>query len=126
MEKIMAQPILLVEDDPDAQALVSHVLSHLNIPYQIVDNAELAIEHLNNNNEHYHAVITDLALPGKDGWELLATIRQNPATVDLICVAITAFHTSKMKSEALKSGFDAYFAKPIDVFAFADELSAIL
>lgn len=122
----MSQPILIVEDDPDGQALVSHVVSHLRMPNHVVGDAEKATVKLFESGEAYRAVIIDLALPGKDGWELLADIRQNPATADLLCIAVTAFHTSKTREDALRAGFDAYFAKPLDATHFARELEALL
>lgn len=122
----MSQPILIVEDDPDGQALVSHIVSHLKIPHQVVEDAEKAIAKLFESGESYRAVIIDLALPGKDGWELLADIRENQATSSLFCIAVTAFHTSKTREDALRAGFDAYFAKPLDATHFARELGAIL
>jgi two-component system cell cycle response regulator len=122
----MTQPILIVEDDPDGQALVSHVVGHLNIPHEVVGDAEKAQSRLFNSGQAFQAVIIDLALPGKDGWELLADIRNNPATAHLTCVAVTAFHTSKTREEALQSGFDAYFAKPLDATRFARELETLL
>lgn len=122
----MTQPILIVEDDPDGQALVSHVVGHLNIPHEVVGDAEKAQNRLFNSGQIFQAVIIDLALPGKDGWELLADIRNNPETANLTCVAVTAFHTSKTREEALHSGFDAYFAKPLDATRFARELETLL
>ena len=122
----MTLPVLIVEDDPDGQALVSHVIDHLDIPSEVVGDAERAITCLFETGETYHAVIIDLALPGKDGWELLADIRDNPSTSNLTCIAVTGFHSSKMRSDALQAGFDAYFAKPLNAATFARELDAIL
>ncbi len=119
-------PVLIVEDDPDGQALVSHVIGHLNIPHEVVGDAERASKKLFEAGATYHAVIIDLALPGKDGWELLADIRDNPKTSNLTCIAVTAFHTSKIRGEALRAGFDAYFPKPLDAVNFAQELGTIL
>ena len=122
----MTQPILIVEDDPDGQALVSHVVGHLNIPHDVVGDAEKAAQKLFDSGEVYQAVIIDLALPGKDGWELLAEIRNNPQTADLTCIAVTAFHTSKTREDALQAGFDAYFSKPLDATHFSRQLASIL
>ena len=122
----MAAPILIVEDDPDGQALVSHVIGYMNIPHDVVGDAEMAVEKLRESNETYQAVIIDLALPGKDGWELLAEIRDNPTTAELTCIAVTAFHTSKTREDTLRAGFDAYFSKPLDATQFARELESIL
>jgi CheY-like chemotaxis protein len=122
----MAKSILIVEDDPDGQALVAHVIGHLNVPYEAVDDAENAIKRLIESGQSYQAVIIDLALPGKDGWELLAEIRNNAATSALTCIAVTGFHTSKTREDALRAGFDAYFAKPLDATHFARELESLL
>ena len=122
----MTKPILIVEDDPDGQALVSHVIGHLNIPHEVVGDAEKALKKLFESGESYQAVIIDLALPGKDGWELLADIRNHPETESLMCVAVTAFHTSKTREDALRAGFDAYFSKPLDAMHFSRELASLL
>ena len=122
----MTLPILIVEDDPDGQALVSHVVQHLNITSEVVGDGEQASQKLFRSGQSYRAVIIDLALPGKDGWELLEDIRSNADTEDLICIAVTAFHTSKTREDAIKAGFDAYFAKPLDATHFARELEGIV
>lgn len=122
----MSNGILVVEDDPDGQALVAHVIGYLNILHDVVEDAEKASQKLNNSNNVYQAAIIDLSLPSKDGWELLAEIRGNPITETLTCIAVTAFHTSKTRDDALRAGFDAYFPKPLDATHFARELESIL
>ena len=72
--------ILVVEDDPDGQEVVATILEHMSIPLEVVGNAEEAEERLFNSGQHFNAVIIDLALPGKDGWELLSEIQTHPAT----------------------------------------------
>jgi DNA-binding response OmpR family regulator len=103
-------PILVVEDEPDGQELVSRLLAQVNIKVDVTGSAEDAWQRIHNNA--YSALIIDLALPGKDGFELLREVRQNNMTIP--CIAITAFHTPELKQRALEEGFDAYFAKPLD------------
>ncbi|MBC7870523.1 MAG: response regulator [Chitinophagaceae bacterium] len=121
-----SQRILVVEDDPDGQALVAHVLGHINIPIDLAGDADQASSYLFGSGMAYRAVIIDLALPGRDGWELLAEIQGDERTQGLPCIAVTAFHTSKIREEAIKAGFTAYFPKPIDAMTFARELEALL
>lgn len=118
--------ILVVEDDPDGQEVVATVLEHLNIPLDVAGDAEEAEQMLFENGTRYNAVIIDLALPGKDGWELLSDIQGHPATENLPCIAVTAYHTSKIREEALTAGFVAYFSKPLDATSFARQLETIL
>lgn len=118
--------ILVVEDDPDGQQVVATVLHHLNYEMDVANNATEAEELLFNSGWTYHAAIIDLALPDKDGWELLAEILESPTTADLFCIAVTAYHTSKLREEAMQRGFRAYFSKPLDANHFARSLQEIL
>jgi CheY-like chemotaxis protein len=98
----------------------------MNIPHEVVGSAEHAATHLIRANGNYRAVIIDLALPGKDGWGLLADIQSNATTIELPCIAITAYHTSALREQALRAGFTAYFAKPIEATSFARSLAVLL
>jgi CheY-like chemotaxis protein len=118
--------ILAVEDDPDGQVVVAHILNYLGIPVDVAGDAEQAAELLFHSGTIYRAAILDLALPGKDGWKLLAEIKENPATRALPCIAITAYHTPRLRSEALRAGFSGYFAKPIDAVLFVQQLKTVL
>ncbi|MBL8155410.1 MAG: response regulator [Anaerolineae bacterium] len=118
--------ILVVEDDPDGQEVVATILQHLNISIDVAGDAAQAETLLFQSGSTYHAAIIDLALPDKDGWALLSEIQQAPKTAALPCIAVTAFHTSKLREDAIKAGFTAYFAKPIDATVFARRLEEIL
>jgi CheY-like chemotaxis protein len=118
--------ILVVEDDPDGQEVVATILQHLNIPLDVAGDAVEAEQFLFNSSARYNAVIIDLALPGKNGWEILADILNNPTTAAIPCVAVTAYHTSKLREQALAAGFTAYFPKPIDSTSFARRLEEVL
>lgn len=119
-------PILVVEDDPDGQAVVAHILGYMKIPHEVVGSAELAATHLFRSNGNYRAVIIDLALPGKDGWGLLADIQRSSVTDEIPCIAITAYHTSALREQALRAGFTAYFPKPIEATSFVRSLTGVL
>lgn len=120
------QRILVVEDDPDGQVVVSTILEHLHKPIDVAGDAEQAETLLFQADQNYGVVIIDLALPGKDGWELLGAIRNNPLTSGLPCIAVTAYHTSKMREQALTAGFTGYFAKPLDTTSFSRELERFI
>ncbi len=118
--------ILVVEDDPDGQVVVATMLEHLHLPVDVAGDAEQAEAMLFGSDQQYGVAIIDLALPGKDGWEFLNTIRSNPATRDLPCIAVTAYHTSKTREQALTAGFTGYFAKPLDTTSFSRELEKFI
>lgn len=116
--------LLVVEDDPDGQEVVHTILAQIHV---ISDRAMTVAEAeaLLFNGNHYDGVIVDLALPDKDGWQLLREIQANPATASLPCVAVTAHHNSKLREEAIAAGFVAYFPKPLDATSFGRALEAV-
>lgn len=118
--------ILVVEDDPDGQVVVSTMLERLNLLIDVANNAVEAEHFLFEAAHTYQVIILDLALPDKDGWEILEQILANPNTQNIPCVAVTAFHSSKLRERALAAGFTAYFPKPIDAIIFARGLENIL
>lgn len=115
--------ILIVEDEPDAQSVVADILELYRIPSTVAPDAEVALAYL--QQAPFDAVICDLHLPGMDGIGLIQTIRATHHLQGLPCIAITAYHTSQVKQQALQAGFDAYFPKPLDDTAFVRELERI-
>ena len=118
--------VLVVEDDPDGREMVATILEHVGFHVDTADDGEQAAQKLFGSENPYDAVIIDLALPGKDGWELLADILAHPSTVEMPCIAVTAFHNSKLREQALRAGFMAYFPKPLDGTQLGRELDRLI
>jgi CheY-like chemotaxis protein len=116
--------VLVVEDEPDGQDVVAQILELYKISTDAVETAEDALAQLEQTK--YTAAIIDLNLPAMDGVELVRQIRAHAVLNSLPCIAITAYHTSAVKQQALASGFDAYFAKPLDDTAFVRELERVV
>jgi len=122
----MNKRILVVEDDPDGQEMITTVLEHMDFVVDTAENGEKASQMVLSSDVSYSAVIIDLALPGKNGWELLTDIQGNPNTANLTCIAVTAFHNSKLRERALQAGFNAYFPKPIHPSSFIAKIDDII
>lgn len=103
--------ILVVEDERDGQAVVAGILERTQIACDLATTAEEAVRLL--TEWTYDAALIDLALPGMNGFDLVQHIRRNPATAQLPCIAYTAYHTSKVRQDAIDSGFNVYFEKPL-------------
>lgn len=116
----------MVEDDPDGQEVLATFLEQHGIAVDVAADAEQAESRLFGEGALYDAVIIDLALPGKDGWQLLSEIRSAPDLQNVVCYAVTAYHTSKTREDALNAGFDGYFAKPVDAQALLRQLDSSL
>ncbi len=114
--------ILIVEDDEFNIRLLEMLLGHNNATLDIARDGKEAVAKL--AEQSYDAAIIDLALPEMNGWELLRHIKAN--NLDLPCVALTAYHDSRVMHDAKKAGFTAYFSKPIETATFARQLATII
>ena len=118
--------VLVVEDDADGQEMMATLLGHLGISLDIAADAAEAEQFLFQSDKTYSAAIIDLALPDKDGWQILSGVLADSRTADLPCIAVTAYHTSKLREDAVMAGFKSYFPKPLDGTTFMRELQSML
>lgn len=118
--------ILIVEDDPDTQTVLAHILDYLDQPITVVETADEALDLLGNKNFHCHAAIIDLALPGKDGWMLINQLKSDAYLAKLPCIAVTGYDSARIRDEAMRKGFQAYYPKPLDAVRFAYDMEQLL
>ena len=71
-------------------------------------------------------IVTDLGLPGMDGYELLAAIRTKRPAAACPAVAVSAYARLDDRSRALAAGFQAHVAKPIEPPALVSILCSAL
>jgi CheY-like chemotaxis protein len=124
MSDISKWRVLVVEDEQDSMDVVMEVLTHHNIRAYSAYSAEEALRVLDQVKPTL--AILDLALPQMDGWGLLKAIRENPATADIPAVIVTAYYSANVAQQAVRAGFDACFAKPIEATSFVRELERVL
>ena len=122
--------ILLVEDDPDDEALARRALKKNNIKNEVVvahDGIE-ALDYLfgrgayagRDLNEIPQVILLDLKLPKMNGLEVLREIRADERTKLLPVVILT---TSKEQQDIINSyslGANSYIRKPVDFIQFAE------
>jgi two-component system sensor histidine kinase BarA len=104
--------VLLVDDDPDAQSVFELVMHHYNIPFNIVGDAETALDYLKTHDPD--VVLMDIFLPGLDGYQALDRIRRSAIASHSRIIATTAYYTNDTQQEVIRRGFDGYLAKPFD------------
>ena len=101
--------ILVVEDDPDINRLLVHILS--NAGYEVMPAYSGSEATLRLSMEEYQLILLDLMLPGISGEELLKNIRK----MSFIPVIILSAKTSlEDKVALLKMGADDYMTKPFE------------
>jgi CheY-like chemotaxis protein len=116
--------VLVVEDEFDSIQMVSKILRHHGAEVHIARDGHECIKLLETLEPTL--IIMDLALPEMDGWETLEKIRSNPATAQLLVVAITAYHSVSVAEDAHEAGFNAYFPKPLDTHSIIDRLGKLI
>ncbi len=125
------RPILLVEDNPDDEALTLRALKRNNILNNLTvarDGAQ-ALEYLfNDPTAALHPpglILLDLQLPKVDGLEVLRRIRADERTQNIPVVILTS---SKLQEDILGSyrgGANAFVRKPVNFAAFAIAINTL-
>ncbi len=107
--------ILLVDDDVDTLELISAALRQRDARVTAVSSASQAIEAIAKSVPD--VLVSDIAMPDEDGYELLARIRALHCEegCKIPAVAITAYARDEDRQRALSCGFADYLAKPIEL-----------
>jgi CheY-like chemotaxis protein len=116
--------VILVDDDLHARNVFQLVMEYHNMTLTMFDNAETAIEHLQNNVPD--VVVMDLFLPGLDGYQALDKIRRAGIAQDCSFIAATSYYTNDTQSEVISKGFDGYIAKPFSIQDLASYLAEVI
>ena len=104
--------ILLVEDEPDTLDMLSAHLEALGFG---TIRCASALEALEVSNRHpFDILISDIAMPGMDGLQLISTLRQRNGLQNVPAIALTGYAAPKDIAAALRAGFDLHLSKPID------------
>ena len=110
--------VLLVEDNADASEIMTVVLSDAGATVRLGVDYDAAL-HLF-EQKWPDVLISDIGLPGRDGYELIREVRQRERTRGrprLFCVAHTAFTRPQDHAKATEAGFDAHLGKPLQPHA---------
>jgi two-component system OmpR family response regulator len=113
--------VLVVEDEPDLQRAIVRSLREEGYAVDpAADGNDGAFKAI---SWDYDAVVLDLMLPGKDGWEVLAELRKTKSTPVLI---LTARDAVADRVRGLDSGADDYLLKPFAVRELLARLRALI
>ena len=118
---LVGRHLLVVEDDKDARDVFCAMLDYEGAMVLGTASAEEALAIL--KTVRPHAIITDIVLPGRDGFWLLEQLRGSHRMRTIPVVAVTAVAG---REEILDAGFDAYVAKPVRPEGVADAVLAAL
>jgi signal transduction histidine kinase/ActR/RegA family two-component response regulator len=102
--------ILLVDDDADSLQMVAALFEGQGALVATAANAAEALELA--VGRRFDAIVSDIGMPGRDGYELMKECRARGVTAP--AVALTAYARSEDRTKALSSGYQSHVAKPVD------------
>lgn len=119
----MQRSILLVEDDPDHEALTIRALKKSNIVNDVAiarDGEEAVNLLLGPNPIKPQVILLDLKLPKLDGLEVLRRIRDSEATRTIPVVILTSSDEERDVVRSYSLGVNSYIRKPVSFTDFAE------
>jgi two-component system response regulator len=126
---VSAKTILLVEDNPDDEALTLRALKKNNIQNEVIvaRNGADALDYLFGTGAHASRdlrmmptlILLDLKLPKIDGLEVLRRIRADERTKLLAVVILTSSKEERDLVDGYSLGANSYIRKPVDFGQFA-------
>ncbi|MFQ5851155.1 MAG: response regulator [Candidatus Binatia bacterium] len=120
----MPRKILIVEDHVDSREILKMQIHTLG--YEVIEavSGEEALEKA--LVEVPDLIIMDLGLPGMNGIEAAAKLKQQQKTTSMPVLAYTAWREEEIKEEAEKAGIAAYLTKPAELRRFRELIQKLL
>ena len=113
--------ILLVEDHYDTRQAFAAILRSWGHEVATSDSAASALRVL--DERPVDVVVSDIGLPDRNGYDLVAEARERRP--GLATIAVSAYFTAADQDRGNDAGFDMFFAKPVDLTALQHVLERI-
>ena len=106
--------VLVVDDEPDARALIKRLLEDHDAEVLTAGSAAEALELVRTSRPHM--IASDIGMPGEDGYALIRRVRALGADAggQLPAIALTAYARAEDRVKAMLAGFDVHVPKPIE------------
>ena len=110
--------VLVVDDEPDTRDMLSAGLGRCGALVTAVGSAEEALAAL--AAAPPDILISDIGMPGEDGYELIRKVRALPADGGRVpAIALTAYARTEDRMQALRAGYQMHVPKPVEMAELA-------
>jgi CheY-like chemotaxis protein len=103
---------LVVDDAPDVTEMLAILLQYAGYEVVMVYSGPQALNAA--RAERFDVVVSDIGMPGMNGYELAEAVRALPDYQATPMIAVTGFTMFEDRERALRSGFNAFLTKPIN------------
>ena len=110
--------VLLVDDDADTRIVISTMLRRYGALVTLAASADEALRIFPETQPH--VVLSDIAMPGQDGYSLLVRLRAHSAVP---VIAVSAISTTEDRARALQAGFADFLRKPVEPQHLAETIA---
>jgi len=116
--------VLVVDDEPDARALVQRLLQDCQATVATAGSADEALHFLNTTMPD--VIVSDVGMPGTDGYSLMRRIRaRSDAGAAVPAIALTAYARAEDQSRAIAAGFQCHLRKPVEAAALLSSVERL-
>jgi len=116
--------VLVVDDEADTRGILRALLEQFGARPTVVATAGEAFTAACHSRPDI--LLSDIAMPGEDGYTLLRRIRTTIDAAHLPAAALSAYVDGETKARAADAGFQEYLTKPIDPTALAQALARLV
>lgn len=120
LESLEGMSVLVVDDSEDTTEMVRHLLEMSGANVTAVTSGFEALRVV--GEKQFDVVLSDISMPGMDGFEFLSKLHALPGYHDLPAIAMTGFGRPEDVQRAHAEGFFAHLTKPFDIEALASLL----
>lgn len=115
--------VLVVDDDADTCEMLTYVLNHWGAETKSSGSVDEAFSRI--NDWRPDVLLTDINMPGEDGYKLISRLRSlgSEKGADIPAIALTAMARPEDCEQALSAGFQLHLAKPIDIDRLAEAIA---
>jgi signal transduction histidine kinase/CheY-like chemotaxis protein len=107
--------VLLVDDSSDGREMLEVALRAYGADVLAVDSSDTALGMLTHGGLVPDVVVSDIGMPGTDGYELIRQMRRLSARLRKVpAIAVTAYAEAADRNRALEAGYQLHVAKPVD------------
>jgi PAS domain S-box-containing protein len=112
-ESLKGVKVLVVDDEPDARALIQRLLEDCEAIVSTAASADDALTAL--MRDRPDVLVSDIGMPGEDGYSLVRRVRQLTGDIASVpAIALTAFARIDDRIKAIHAGYQLHLSKPVE------------